>query len=114
MSPNVAEIQANSILEAPFWPEKIKVIACRLIGSSLEVQGKGLKTGRFFERVLSTEELNAVKFSPALKRTFEGSPDNFFLAAEAKRIRYSYQFDPLFAVNVSQIDPLPHQIDAVY
>ncbi|MEM3907240.1 MAG: DEAD/DEAH box helicase family protein [Nitrososphaerota archaeon] len=33
---------------------------------------------------------------------------------EGKRIRFAYQFDPLYAVNVSQIDPLPHQIDAVY
>lgn len=26
----------------------------------------------------------------------------------------AYEFDPFHAVNISQIDPLPHQIDAVY
>jgi SNF2 family DNA or RNA helicase len=33
---------------------------------------------------------------------------------ESHRIRYAYQFDPLFAVNVPQVDSLPHQIEAVY
>jgi len=39
---------------------------------------------------------------------------HFRLAAEAHRIRLAYQYDPHFAVSVSQIDPLPHQLDAVY
>jgi len=43
-----------------------------------------------------------------------GNPEAFFLAIEAHRIRLAYEFDPLFAVNVSQVDPLPHQIEAVY
>ena len=38
----------------------------------------------------------------------------FRLAAEAHRIRLGYLFDPLIAVNTSAVDPLPHQITAVY
>lgn len=38
----------------------------------------------------------------------------FRLAAEANRIRLAYLFDPLIAVNTSSIQPLPHQITAVY
>jgi hypothetical protein len=33
---------------------------------------------------------------------------------EAHRIRLAYQFAPHLAVSVSQVDPLPHQIEAVY
>ena len=40
--------------------------------------------------------------------------ENFFFFVEANRIRLAYQFDPLLAVNISQIKPLPHQIEAVY
>lgn len=40
--------------------------------------------------------------------------EDFFFFVEANRIRLAYQFDPLLAVNVSQVDPLPHQIEAVY
>lgn len=40
---------------------------------------------------------------------------NFFrLVSEAKRISLAYLFDPFLAVQISNLDPLPHQIDAVY
>lgn len=45
---------------------------------------------------------------------FQGDPVKFLLYAEAERINSAYQFDPLFAVNCSIVDPLPHQIEAVY
>ena len=38
----------------------------------------------------------------------------FRLASEAKRISLAYLFDPFLAVQTSNLDPLPHQIDAVY
>jgi superfamily II DNA or RNA helicase len=37
-----------------------------------------------------------------------------FLALEALRFRYASLFDPLLAVNVSKVEPLPFQIEAVY
>ena len=45
---------------------------------------------------------------------FKGDPTRFSLFAEAERINSAYQFDPLFAVNCSIVDPLPHQVEAVY
>ena len=45
---------------------------------------------------------------------FDGDGSLFKLAAEAHRIRLAYLFDPLLAVHISQITPLPHQITAVY
>jgi len=44
----------------------------------------------------------------------ESSAEDFFFFIEAHRIRLAYQFDPQLAVSVSQVDPLPHQIEAVY
>ena len=41
-------------------------------------------------------------------------PRGSLVAAEAHRIRLAFQYDPHFAVSVSQVDPLPHQMDAVY
>jgi hypothetical protein len=38
----------------------------------------------------------------------------FRLVSEARRISLSYLFDPFLAVQTSSLDPLPHQIDAVY
>ena len=45
---------------------------------------------------------------------FDGDPDEFRLAAEALRIKYAALYDPMVAVNSSDVDPLPHQIRAVY
>ena len=45
---------------------------------------------------------------------FEGDGNLFRLAAEARRISLSYLFDPMLAIHTSRIDPLPHQITAVY
>ena len=45
---------------------------------------------------------------------FKGDPGKFVLFAEAERINSAYQFDPLFAINCSVVDPLPHQVEAVY
>jgi superfamily II DNA or RNA helicase len=45
---------------------------------------------------------------------FDGDGALFKLAAEARRIRLAHLFDPLLAVHLSRIRPLPHQIDAVY
>src|SRR5260370_30702997 len=44
----------------------------------------------------------------------DGNPTHSRLAAAAHRIRLALHYDPHFAVSVSQVDPLPHQIDAVY
>jgi len=41
-------------------------------------------------------------------------PLGFFLLMEATRIRLAYSFDPFFAVSMSGIQALPHQLQAVY
>lgn len=46
--------------------------------------------------------------------TYDADPDEFRLAAEALRIKYAALYDPMAAVNSSDVDPLPHQIRAVY
>ncbi|WP_292736313.1 DEAD/DEAH box helicase [Nostoc sp. JL31] len=46
--------------------------------------------------------------------SFTADGANFRLASEAHRIRLAYLFDPLLAVHTSLVEPLPHQITAVY
>lgn len=46
--------------------------------------------------------------------SFEGDGDAFKLAVEAKRIDLAFLFDPMMAVHTSNVEPLPHQITAVY
>lgn len=46
--------------------------------------------------------------------SFEGSPESFRLVTEALRINLAYLFDSMMAVHTSNVEPLPHQISAVY
>src|SRR6476661_7423315 len=55
---------------------------------------------------------NLVQASRAF--SFDGDGEAFRVASEAQRIRLAYLFDPYLAVHSSKIDPLPHQITAVY
>lgn len=46
--------------------------------------------------------------------SFNGNGALFRLVSEAHRIRLAYLFDPVLAVHTSLVEPLPHQITAVY
>ena len=46
--------------------------------------------------------------------SFDGDGELFRLAAEALRIRLAHLFDAALAVHTSLVEPLPHQITAVY
>src|SRR5436305_2428627 len=46
--------------------------------------------------------------------SFDGDGALFRLVSEAHRIRLAHLFDPVLAVHTSVVEPLPHQITAVY
>ena len=46
--------------------------------------------------------------------SFDGDGAHFRLVSEAHRIRLAHLFDPVLAVHTSLVEPLPHQITAVY
>ena len=52
--------------------------------------------------------------SPGRMRPFDGDAQLWRLAAEALRIKHAALYDPMLAVASSDLQPLPHQIKAVY
>jgi superfamily II DNA or RNA helicase len=46
--------------------------------------------------------------------SLDADPELFLLVSEAKRIQLAYLFDPFLAAEISDVDPYPHQIEAVY
>ncbi|MEN3026935.1 MAG: helicase-related protein [Chlorobiota bacterium] len=107
-------IQPNDVLVAPFWPEPVRVLTIQRVGDRIQIEAVGTRTRQFYSRLLRQTDLDGVSIVSPTAREFSGNAEALFLAAEAHRIRFAYQFDPLFAVNISQVDPLPHQIEAVY
>ena len=47
-------------------------------------------------------------------KLFDGQARLFKLGLEALRISLAQEFDPYFGLSIARIDPLPHQLDAVY
>ena len=110
------QLTEGTVLEGPHWTEPVRVLTAKARGSRIEVQAVGMHTKRLWTKLLKSEEFNGVikMTSAGALAALDGNPTHFRLAAEAHRIRLAFQYDPHFAVSVSQIDPLPHQMDAVY
>ena len=101
-------------VEAPFWGEPLRVLSVHRVGRGLRIEAVGLRSRRHYDHTLQPADLAQVRAIPYAGWTFTANAEAFFLALEAHRIRLAHQFDPLLAVNISQVDPLPHQIEAVY
>lgn len=71
--------------------------------------------GAMKERLLlAADELAISIASTERPFSFDGNGAAFQLACEAKRIDFAFLFDPMMAVHTSNVEPLPHQITAVY
>ncbi|HBE27753.1 MAG TPA: RNA helicase, partial [Ktedonobacter sp.] len=71
--------------------------------------------GRLGSELLYSDTIANLEIAAAgLPWSFDAEGALFRLTSEAYRIRLAYLFDPLIAVHTSLIEPLPHQITAVY
>jgi superfamily II DNA or RNA helicase len=72
-------------------------------------------SGHFDSVLLYRESESHIEIaSEGLPWSFDADGATFRLTSEAYRINLAYLFDPLIAVHTSLIEPLPHQITAVY
>ena len=73
----------------------------------------GTRTERFRRAILTAEELSSLTITdPTL--TFAGDPSLLRLGIQAYSLGIAYEFDPYFGLSISRVDPLPHQLEAVY
>lgn len=71
--------------------------------------------GTMKERLLGRADEQLVSVAIAERPfSFDGDGAAFQLTCEAKRIDLAFLFDPMMAVHTSNVEPLPHQITAVY
>jgi superfamily II DNA or RNA helicase len=71
--------------------------------------------GTLKDRLLSRADESSISLATTERPwAFDGNGEDFKLAVEAKRIDLAFLFDPMMAVHTSNVEPLPHQITAVY
>ncbi len=91
------------------------VVAVNIIADGAVQLFYKLPDGGLKERLLGTaDEATIAPATTTRPWAFDGDPAAFQLACEAKRIDLAFLFDPMMAVHTSNVDPLPHQITAVY
>ncbi|GAA1875908.1 helicase-related protein [Myceligenerans crystallogenes] len=102
-------MRVHGIAETP-----VTIRAVEPIGSSAArvtyLDGDGLLA----EEVLRPDDTRHLRAAGPAGRPFDADPEDWRLAAEALRIKYAAQHDPMLAVSTSDLDPLPHQLYAVY
>lgn len=106
-------IKPGSIVTGPTLPEPIEVLATMPMGTALKVIGRGRNSGLTHDPVLSAAQLTQLTIS-ADREPFDGDARMFRLGIEAQRLGLAYEYDPLFSLSIARVDPLPHQLEAVY
>ncbi|MCX8063739.1 MAG: helicase-related protein [Candidatus Hydrogenedentes bacterium] len=109
----VSELKPGTVITGSFCQEPVKVDTCKDLGEHIRITGRMMNSNQYFDRMLSKNQLSQVRIDHP-HRNFSSPARDVFLGLETVRYRYASLYDPLLAVNVSKVDPLPHQIDAVY
>lgn len=108
-------ITKNALISGIESGQVVRIFSTDLIGDdALSILYK-TSEGRLGERVLfRTDEPSLSIAEEGRPWAFDAPGADFKLVAEAFRINLAYLFDPMMAVHTSNVEPLPHQITAVY
>lgn len=109
------KLQKGTIVKNLISAEPVEITGLVDLGDDVSIEFIGVNSRISDDRIVSKIELDHLELiSKKGSFDFSGDPEKFTLYTEAERIRSAFQFDPLFAVNCSIVDPLPHQVEAVY
>ena len=111
MNPN--DLKPGLTVFGPILPEPIEVLVVTPVGEMVKLTGAGRKTGQVHQRVFTAEQIGLLESTPE-NEPFNGDPMRFRLGIEAARLALAYEYDPYFALSIARVDPLPHQLEAVY
>ena len=94
----------------------VEAVSVRRIGSdAIDLAYRIPGSGHVRTRLLSRSDEFGLEVTERMHTwSFDGDGDLFRLVSEARRIRLAHLFDAMLAVHTSEVEPLPHQITAVY
>ncbi|MBS0184604.1 MAG: DEAD/DEAH box helicase [Nitrospira sp.] len=109
------ELQPNAAVRGILPDALVTVVNVQWFGSeALELTYKD-PAGRVANQLLYRHDEPRLEVVEAGRPwSFDGDGALFRLVSEAHRIRLAHLFDPVLAVHTSVVEPLPHQITAVY
>jgi superfamily II DNA or RNA helicase len=108
------DISAGQALTGVEPAQVVSIVATVPHGDALQIIYR-IPDGTIRERLLGLLDEPSIE-AATIERpfSFDGDGAMFQFACEAKRIDLAFLFDPMMAVHSSNVEPLPHQITAVY
>src|SRR6266516_1260531 len=109
------DLQPNASVRGILSDCLVTVVTVQWFGSeALEITYKD-PSGKVANQLLFRHDEGRIEIAEAGRPwSFDGDGHLFRMVSEAHRIRLAHLFDPVLAVHTSLVDPLPHQITAVY
>ena len=109
------DLQPNTVVRGILPDCSVTLVSLQWFGSTAVEMTFKDPAGRVANRLLYREDEPTLEIVELGRPwSFDGDGQLFRLVSEAQRIRLAHLFDPLLAVHTSLVEPLPHQITAVY
>ncbi len=107
-------LRRGQILTGPLFNEPVRVELVQPNGPDSWVAGVvGVQSERFRSVTLTTHDLETLTVIDTCV-TYDGDPQLLRLGLQAYSLGIAYEYDPYFGLSISRVDPLPHQLEAVY
>src|SRR5713101_9954810 len=107
-------VREGQILIGSLFNEPMRVETVRPVnGGTWSIGLVGVQSERFRNVTLTAADLQKL----AIQETtcsYEGDCELLRLGLQAYMLGIAYEFDPYFGLSISRVDPLPHQLEAVY
>ena len=112
--PETTRIHKGQILTGPIFNEPVRVESVYDNGNGTWVVGVvGTQSERFRKVRLSAQYLASLTIVDA-GFSYDGDGHLLRLGLQAYSLGIAWEFDPYFGLSISRVDPLPHQIEAIY
>lgn len=108
------DLQAGLRLAGVIPGQNVAVIAVQSHGSDAVELTYKTAEGELGQRILGRDAEDTLSIAKAHGRPLDAVAADFKLVAECQRIKLAGLSDPMLAVTTSDIQPLPHQLRAVY
>lgn len=109
------EITVGSSVLGIAGNEPVSIVAVQWYGTNvIEITYKNSKGIPGTQLLYRDDEGDIIVQDNSLPWSFDADGGQMRLASEAYRISLAHLFDPYLAVHTSSVEPLPHQISAVY
>jgi SNF2 family DNA or RNA helicase len=104
----------GQIVTGAIFSEPMRVETVRSNSPGMwEIGLSGVQTERFRRVSLTLEEIRSLQVAhPSF--SYGGDGQLLRVGIQAYSLGIAYEFDPYFGLSISRVDPLPHQLEAVY